>query len=226
MGHFNTKRINFTLLLLLLLPLPARAITAITCHCFTDRSYDPMHPTLADPYFLATTQNSFFAVVFGIDKKTIVMKKQQGAASDDLWIAYWMAPTVGMSPELLLQKRQVKDSWSQAATQLGLYVKPLGDRFSAALKANASDARIAETVVDDLLLHYRFYGEVELAALRKAGAGNQELVIIALIAGKTRQKPSQIYREVKSGTASWGGLLQRANISPHDIQAEVTAMVR
>jgi len=226
MAHFNPKYINFILFLLLLLPLPAQAIPAIACHCFTDRSYDPTHPTLADPYFLATTQNSFFAAVFGIDKKTIVMKKQRGAASDDLWIAYWLAPMTGMSPELLLQKRQAKDSWSQAATQFDLHEKHPGNRFSATLKANASDARLAETVVDELLLHYRFYGEVELEALRKAGAGNQELVIIALIAGKARKKPNQIYQEVKSGAASWGGLLQRANISPHDIQAEVAAMVR
>jgi hypothetical protein len=40
--HFNTVTIClFSLLILLTLPLPALAIPAITCHCFTDRAYDP-----------------------------------------------------------------------------------------------------------------------------------------------------------------------------------------
>ena len=57
---------------------PAQAIPTITCHCFTDRSYDPARPALADPYFLAMTQNTLFALTFKIDKKTVVIKKQQG----------------------------------------------------------------------------------------------------------------------------------------------------
>jgi hypothetical protein len=47
-----------------ILPMPALATSAITCHCFRDRSYDPAQPSMGDPYFLATTQNSFFAIVF------------------------------------------------------------------------------------------------------------------------------------------------------------------
>ncbi|MRR37336.1 hypothetical protein EG829_22315, partial [bacterium] len=83
--------LNLILMLLLFAPLPAWAIPAITCHCFTDRSYDPASPTLADPYFLATTQNSFFATAFNVEKKTIVMKKQKGDSTADLWVAYWIA---------------------------------------------------------------------------------------------------------------------------------------
>ncbi|HZV82147.1 MAG TPA: hypothetical protein VFF53_08275, partial [Geobacteraceae bacterium] len=106
-----------SLLLLLALPMPARAIPAITCHCFTDRSYDPARPALADPYFLATTQNSFFAEVFNMDKKNLVMKKQQGTASDDLWIAYWVAVKTGMSPDALLKAKQDKE-WKDVLAPL------------------------------------------------------------------------------------------------------------
>ena len=55
------------LLALVLAPLPAAAIPAITCHCFTERAYDPALPFVADPYFLATTQNSFFAAAFAVE---------------------------------------------------------------------------------------------------------------------------------------------------------------
>ena len=111
------------------------------------------------------------------------------------------------------------------ATPLAIPVKSLGVRVADALKANAADDRLAEAVVDEMLLRFRFHGEAELAALRKAGAGNQELVMTGLIAAKTRQSAMKFYRDVKGGGTSWGALLQRAKIEPADIQSEVAAMV-
>ena len=100
-------RIAFcSLNILLLLPLSSPVATAITCHCFIDRSYDPARPSLADPYLLATAQNSFFAALFNVDKKTIVMKKQAGGSSDDLWVAYWVASKSGRTAETILSVRE------------------------------------------------------------------------------------------------------------------------
>jgi len=212
------------LLMLLMLPLPALAIPAITCHCFTDRSFDPAHPTVADPYFLATTQNSFFSAAFGVEKRTIVVKKQKGVSGDDLWVAYWLATRSGADPDALLQERKTKGSWRQVAQPLPISTSR-GDRVAAALKTATTDERLAMAVVDELLLRFRFHSEAELAALRKAGAGNQELVIAAVIAAKTRQPAIQLYRAVKGGKTSWGALLQRAKIEPAGIQSVVTAMV-
>lgn len=210
--------------MLLMLPLPALAIPAITCHCFTDRSFDPAHPTVADPYFLATTQNSFFAAAFGVEKRTIVVEKQKGVSGDDLWVAYWLATRSGADPDALLQERKSKGSWRQVALPLPISTSRK-DRVAAALKTTSTDEHLANAVVDELLLRFRFHNEAELAALRKAGAGNQELVIAAVIAAKTRQPAIQLYREVKGGKTSWGALLQRAKIEPGEIQAVVTAMV-
>jgi len=217
---------QLSLVVLLMLPLPALAIPAITCHCFTDRAYDPARPKVADPYFLATTQNSFFAAAFGVEKKTIVVKKQKGASADDLWIAYWLATRSGADPELLLQEHKTKGSWRQVATPLAIPVKSLGGRVAEALKTNAADERLADAVVDELLLRFRFHGAPELTALRKAGAGNQELIMAGLLAAKTRQPAIQLYRDVKGGGTSWGALLQRAKVNPAEIQSEVSALVK
>ena len=211
--------------ILSMLPAPAFAIPAIACHCFTDRSYDAAHPAAADPYFLATTQNSFFAAAFGIDKKTIVINKQRGVSADDLWVAYWIAARTGADPATLIQERTTKGSWRQVATVSAIPVKSLGTRVADALKANAADERLANAVVDELLLRFRFYGEPELTALRKAGAGNQELVLAGLVAAKIRQPTIQLYRNVRGGSTSWGALLQRAKIDPAEIQSEVAARV-
>lgn len=226
MNAINNWSLRLSLAALLMLPVPALAIPAITCHCFTDRSYDPARPTLADPYFLATTQNSFFAAAFGVEKKDIVVKKQKGVSADHLWIAYWLATRSGKDPDALLQEQKTRGSWRQVATPLAIPAKSLGGRVGDALKTNAADERLAGAVVDELLLRHRFYGENELKSLRQAGAGNQELILSGLLAAKTRRPAIQLYREVKSGGTSWGGLLQRAKLDPAEIQSEVTALVQ
>lgn len=213
------------LIIVLMLPLPVVAKPAITCHCFTDRSYDPARPAVADPYFLATTQNSFFATAFGVDKKTIVIKKQKGASAEELWIAYWLAARSGADPDALLQERTSKGTWRLVAASLHASENSLGKRVSEVLKTTASDERLANAVVDELLLRFRFHSEPELSALRKIGADNQELVITGLLTAKSRQPAIQMYTEVKSGRTSWGAILQKAKVNPSEIQSEVAARV-
>jgi len=215
-----------TLMLLLSTPLPALAIPAITCHCFTDRSFNPAQPALADPYFLATTQNSFFAALFNVDKKTIVMKKQQGTSSDDLWVAYWLASKSTTSAETLLQAKEAQDNWQAVAAPLQIPAKTLGSRFASALNSKAPSAPLAEAVVDELFLRYRLLPDAELTALRKAGASSQELIIATLIAARTRQPARQVYGEVKKGGKTWGALLQAARIDTKNMQQELTATLK
>jgi hypothetical protein len=225
MRHSTSNTFRLGVVILFMLPAPAFAIPAITCHCFTDRSYDAAHPAAADPYFLATIQNSFFAAAFGVDKKTIVINKQRGVSADDLWVAYWLAARSGADPDSLLEGRKNRGSWRQMATQSAITVKSMGVKFADALKNRASDERLAEVVVDELLLRFRFCGGSELAALRNAGAGNQELILAGLISAKTRQSATQLYRNVKEGGMSWGTVLTRARIDATEIQTEVAALV-
>lgn len=225
MRFADYKTFYLALLLFFAFPAVAPAAPTITCHCFTDRSYDPVRPAAADPYFLATAQNSFFAAAFNVEKRAIVVKKQKGASSDDLWVAYWLAARFGGDQETLLEERKSKGSWRRVAAPLALSGKPLGDRVAAALKANASDERLAAAMVDELLLRFRFHGAQELAALRKAGASSQEMILAGLIAAKTRQPAIRLYREVREGSATWGTLLQRAKIGSPDIQPEIAALI-
>lgn len=204
----------------------AIAMPAITCHCFRDRSYDPAHPTLADPYFLATTQNAFFAQLFAVDKGTVVMKKQGGASSDDMWIAWWVAPSAVVGAETLLQKKQGRENWKELLSPYGLNPRNLGGRVAAALQAGAGSARLAEAVVDEIVLRQQLIGEGELAALRKGGATNQEVIIAILIAAKLRLPAQKVFLEVRSGKSSWGGLLQRGRIDGHSIGKEVASLLK
>lgn len=212
---------RITLTISLFLPVNAFAIPAITCHCFTDRSYDPARPSVADPYFLATTANSFLSVAFGVEKKTIVIKKQRGASGEDLWIAYWLASRTGSNLEQLLERRKTATSWHQTAARLKV---PAG-KISDAIKANATDERMANAVVDELLLRYRFLSDSDLTLLRKSGADNKELIMSGFISLKSRQPAILLFREVKLGKQSWGALLQRYRIETAGINSDVAALM-
>jgi hypothetical protein len=213
-----------SLLLQLSYPLPSMAAPAITCHCFTDRSYNPAKPTIADPYFLATSQNSFFAAVFGVDKRSIVMQKQKGAAADDLWIAHWIASRTGAAAEDLLQK---KGTWKEAIAPLSPSAKKMGLHFFEALNArHPSTPRLAEAVVDELLRGHKLLDKAELKSLRTAAASNQEIILASLLATKTRHPASQILRLAKGAAGSWGELLMRAGIDPSEMQAEFAALLK
>lgn len=211
---------------LLLSQLPALALPAISCHCFTERAYDPGRPAAADPYFLATTQNSFFAAAFKIDKKGVVMKKQLGSHADDLWVAYWVAAKAGVSAESLLQSKQAGIGWQELLLPLRLSPSGAGGRFCHALTTALSTARLAEAVVEELLLQYQVLPEAELAALRQAGISNQEVILATVIAARNRQTVGQIYRDVHSGSKTWGAQLQAARIAPKELQQEAARLLK
>jgi len=155
-----------------------------------------------------------------------VMKKQQGTSPDDLWIAYWVASKSGTSPDTLLQAKQKSGTWRDALSPLRIPVKALGTRFSNALNAKLSTAHLSKMVVDNVFAHNQLLGEGELSAMRQAGASNQELILATVIGAKTGRPAKQMHLEVKSGSKTWGQLLQRANIDTKNIQREISGILK
>lgn len=206
-------------------PSSVQAIPAITCHCFTERNYQPERPVAADKYFLATAQNSFFAAVFGVDKKTIVFKKQQGASSDDLWVAYWIASRTGMDADRLLQARGNYGSWSGALDSLKVAGQNLGTSFIRTLEAKSDSSRLAEMVVDGFIVRHSLSSAADLAALRQVGADNQELILSTYIASRSKQPARSVYQSVKKGSVSWGELLNRVGVNANNLHKEITAVL-
>lgn len=211
---------------LLLFPVQALAVPAITCHCFTDRSFTAERPASADPYFLATTQNSFFALVFTVDKKTVVMKKQSGTSSDDLWVAYWLARNSTASPDTLLQARAKKNTWKEVTETFRIPLNTLGARVSAGLEAAAPTASLAEAILDEICIRNQLLSSKELSELRRAGASNQEVIIAAVISLKSGQPAVTMYKEVKNGVKTWGFLLKTSAFDTKNMQSEIQTILK
>ncbi|MDD2851073.1 MAG: hypothetical protein PHY09_04130 [Desulfuromonadaceae bacterium] len=94
------------------------------------------------------------------------------------------------------------------------------------MQTNPSAARLAMTVVDDLLFQFRLISVADLASLRKTGATNQELILSALIAAKKQRSVTKVYSDAKNGFKSWGALLDKAQIHPSEIQQEFSVLLR
>ena len=92
----------------------AQAVSTPSCHCFRDRSFDPERPSAADPYLLATTQNTLFSLVFEVPKKSVVQAKMTGTTGANLWVAYWVAARSGLRAEDLLEARRGSNGWTSA----------------------------------------------------------------------------------------------------------------
>ncbi|NVN98390.1 MAG: hypothetical protein HXX17_03630 [Geobacteraceae bacterium] len=220
------KNAYLAVLFFLITPIYAYATPAITCHCFKDRSFDPAHPAMADPYFLATTQNSFFAIVFNTDKMSIVMKKQQGTSPDDLWIAYWLGFVSGRPAESLLKTKSKGDSWKDIVATLRLNPAIAGSKFISSLNLNAPAVKLSEAVVDEIFMKYRLMNSAELTALRQSGASSQELIISTVIAARLKLPALSIFSEVKKGGKTWGSFLQSARIDTKNMQQEISSILK
>ncbi len=212
-------------LLLLALAAPALAGPPVSCHCFKDRSFDPASPAAADPYVLATGQNSLLAAAFGMEKKAIVTSKMTGAAGEDLWVAHWAAGKAGLRAEEFLDARSRAGSWAEALAGLGVSAGRLGDGTAEVLARPGADVALARAAVDDVVASRLGVPPADLGAVRALGATDAEAVAAAVLSRLTGRPPSELRQAVAAGKASWGALYHGAGVEPGQIEAEVRRLV-
>lgn len=213
------------LLLLLSTAAPALAAPAISCHCFQDRSFDPQRAGAADPYFLATTQNSLLAATFGIPKKEVVRAKMGGLGGDDLWLAHSLTARAGQSVEHWLEARGTAGGWAKTIAAAKLPESALGSRLSSALKGNPGDADLARVVVEEVLEQRAGVAAGVLAELRKQRASLQETILAVFLAKQTGKPALELLDAVRSKNRSWGSLLAEHNIAGPEIEPRVVRML-
>jgi hypothetical protein len=219
-------KILLPLLALLLVASAAPAAPTITCHCFQDRSFEPQRPAAADPYILATTQNSLLAAAFGLPKKEVVRAKMAGASGDRLWVVHYLAACSGHAAGQIEAARQQASEWQSILKSLRFDPGLLSPRFVSALGQTGSDEALATAVVD-ATLELRMGAEpAAIDALRTAGATSQETILAIFLAHRTSRSAVELLQQVKSGKATWGEILNGSGIEAMNIDDEIGRLLR
>lgn len=219
-------RTRLLVLALLSAAIPLEAAAVVSCHCFRDRSFDPARPGAADPYVLATAQNSVLAAAFGLEKKAVVQAKMTGAANEDLWMAHFAAARTGLRPAEILDARSRTGTWGEALGSLGLDLDRLGRAFPNLLQRRGTDALLASAVVDTVAAERLAADGADLKAMRAAGATDAETVAGALLFRLTGTPPLQNLDAVRKGSATWAGLFHAAGIEPAAIGDAAAQVLR
>ncbi|MCD6187150.1 MAG: hypothetical protein J7K09_03200 [Desulfuromusa sp.] len=192
-------KILFTLLLLLL-PVLSGAESTISCHCFQDRIFNHRDTAAADPYFLATTQNSFISLIYKVNKRDLVKAKMGGESGTHLWILYDVAAHSKQDSGKVDEIYQRSKDWKEVFKQLELTRQILGDEY---WQLSNNPELLADHIVDQQLIQYFSVSEDQIKNWRERGMNRKELILSLLLEGD----PVTLYNQVNSGMETWGKLL-------------------
>lgn len=213
-------------LVLTLAASPVAAASAISCHCFQERSFDPQRAAAADPYFLATTQNSLLAASFSLSKKEVVRAKMRGTSGADLWVSNFLAQSTGKPAEEWLTGRNSGGPWARTVTSAKLSVSVLGPRVAKAVSEEASDEALARAVVEEMLVSRAGTEPAVLSALSSGGASLQETILAVFLEAQGGRPAVEHWAAVQSKNKTWGSLLDGYQIPPGEIEQRVVRMLR
>lgn len=197
------------------------AASQVSCHCFRDREYDPAAAARTDPYLLATAANSLLAASSGIPKGDIVRARMSGTPREDLWVAAYAAPRIGVKASELLSARPAAPSWREVFRARSAPLERLGTRFVSALAGAGGDAAVgwaaaAETLTEGLGTPTR-----ELDALALRGATLQEAVLAALLGAWAGRPAQDVLAGVRGGGTSWSAELARLGLVPGGVEERI-----
>ena len=211
------------LLLLLIItfsPLYASATSTITCHCFQDRSFNHRDTAAADPYFLATTQNSFISLIYGVDKSVLVKAKMSGTSGTHLWILQDVAEHSQQPTTAIDDIYSISKNWLEVFKTLKLSSKQLGARYPQL--ANKPE-QLADYIVDRQLIKQFSVTETDLQKWRKLGMNRKELILSILLEGD----PADLYSQVNNRMQTWGELLYNQGlVDGHAISQQLKNRMR
>lgn len=157
------------------------------CHCFKDRSFDPMRPASADPYVLATARNSLVAAAAGITKGKVIKMRMTGAGETDVWLETYLESPMG---------KEDKSS----------------PNFKSAEKAADRDA-MAAALADRVLVRTYRVDEETISRLRGAGADTAGVALSLMVYERTGRDPGSIFTEVTDGKTTWGKTISSLGIA-------------
>ncbi|MDT8421041.1 MAG: hypothetical protein RQ754_11470 [Desulfuromonadales bacterium] len=196
------------LLALFFCPVICFAGSTVSCHCFQQRHYLPQQSHAADPYFLTTAQNSLMAVLYRVEKKSLVRAKMNGAKADDLWIAHDLSRQSGRALTEILSSRSRVSNWGDVLIQLDIDPEQLETRFHDLI---GQPEALAASIIDKVLIAELGAGRERVAKLSADRATGKEKILSVFLSTVGQGDPVEIYRRAINGE-SWGKLLHDSGV--------------
>jgi len=192
--------------------------SAVNCHCFKNRTYDPQKKFAADSYLLTTSFNSFIATTFNFSKRQIVMMLMKGSVGpEDLLLGLYLAREADVDLKSLLAILDNGGTWKQILASSSLETAGKDDAFLQSLSTVINDKKAAVEMITDQLLR-EFFGKNETAikTLRKEGANGRELSLIFLLEkfGNRNKSAADILAMKTREKKSWGEIALFFGLSP------------
>jgi len=186
---------------------PARADSAVTCHCFRDRSFDPGRKFSADDYIRASSFNALLAVHFSIPKRMIVMAKMNGLSEDDLVASLHLSARTGRAREAWLDEKEKAGNW------VGIF-----RRAGVALPAASVDDRSLVDGISTALVASHFdVPASQVGRLLDSGLDLRGALLALTLADVTGRKAGAFAYDVLNRKQSWGEIFQRQGRTPEAV---------
>ena len=214
--HAKTFLYFFTLILFFFAHAPdSPALSAINCHCFKDRTYNPANPFAADDYILATSFNSLMSNAFGIPKKEIItLKMKEGFGQDDLLVGMKIAQITGADLRQLLSLRRKKQPWSAIISDLTRQGNPGNDEVLETIRAGSSVEHAGAAVADELIAGFYKVPTEAIQKYRIHGLNEKELALLFILAHAGGQEPQTLFERRSKEGKSWSEIADDLGIEP------------
>jgi len=193
----------------------ATAKSAIQCHCFTDRSYNPAKKFAADDYILATSFNSLLARLADLPKRQIVMiKMNEGVTQEDLLISLQIAKTTGQDIQKVLDSFRQKDNWSEIIKELSLNGAVNNDEVLEAIKTGTPTDMAGTRIADEFIAEFFRTPAEEIRKLRISGLNEKEITLVLLLNHVSEIQPGALVEQYKNKGRSWSEIAYNLGMEP------------
>ena len=193
----------------------AFAESAIQCHCFKNRGYNPADRFASDDYILATSFNSLLAKSFGIPKRQIVMiKMNEGVAQDDLLIGLKISKATGMDSGKFFRLLKENNTWAKIISGLSQQEKikndPLLEALGSGMPVEEAGARVADEIIGEF---YRIKPE-EINKLRLSGLDEKAINLVLILAHAGEQQPEVLLEQYRKQGKIWSEIAHNLGFEP------------
>nr|MBF0223361.1 hypothetical protein [Desulfobulbaceae bacterium] len=186
------------------------------CHCFKDRTYNPLAKFAADDYILATTFNSLLSKYFGISKKQIVLLKMQGSiGQDDLIIALSLSKLSVIPLEKILDLKNQKKTW-QDVTADPMISNLQPSHTLQALRAGTVPSEVAINAANEIISSFFLIPPETVNQLRDKGLTEKELALLFILSSISGRSTEELELQHEQGGKSWSEIADSLGVMPVD----------